>query len=33
MKHLLSLQLWHLFKYAELTKAVRQNYKLLFSCY
>ena len=28
MKHLLGLQLWHLFKYAELTKMVRQNGKL-----
>ena len=28
MKHLLGLQLWHLFKYAELTKVVRQNNKL-----
>ena len=27
-KHLLGLQLWHLFKYAELTEVVRQNYKL-----
>ena len=27
MKHLLRLQLWHLFKYAELTEAVRQNDK------
>ena len=27
MKHLLGLQLWHLFKYAELTEAVRQNDK------
>ena len=28
MKHLLGLQLWHLFKYAELTKVTRQNDKL-----
>ena len=28
MKHLLGLQLWHLFRYAELTKVVRQNDKL-----
>ena len=28
MKHLLGLQSWHLFKYAELTEVVRQNYKL-----
>ena len=28
MKHLLRLQLWILFKYAELTEVVRQNYKL-----
>ena len=28
MKHLLGLQLWHLFKYAELTKVVRQNDRL-----
>ena len=28
MKHLLGLQLWHLFKYAELTEVSRQNYKL-----
>ena len=28
MKHLLGLQLWHLFKYAELTEVVRQNEKL-----
>ena len=27
MKHLLGLQLWHLFKYAELTEVVRQNDK------
>ena len=27
-KHLLGLQLWHLFKYAELTDVVRLNYKL-----
>ena len=25
MKHLLGLQLWHLFKYAQLTEVVRQN--------
>ena len=30
MKHLLSLQLWHLFKYAELTEVVKQNDKLFF---
>ena len=28
MKHLLGLQLWHLFKYAELTEVVRQSDKL-----
>ena len=28
MKHLLHLQLWHLFKYAELTEDLRQNNKL-----
>ena len=28
MKHLLGLQLWHLFKYAELTEVVIQNGKL-----
>ena len=28
MKHLLDLQLWHLFEDAELTKVVRQNDKL-----
>ena len=28
MKHLLGLQLWHLFKYRELTEVVRQNHKL-----
>ena len=28
MKHLLGLQLCHLFKYAELTEVVRQNEKL-----
>ena len=28
MKHLLGLQLWHLFKYAELTEVLRQNDKL-----
>ena len=28
MKHLLGLQLRHLFKYAELTEVVRQNDKL-----
>ena len=28
MKHLLDLQWWHLFKYAELTKIVGQNDKL-----
>ena len=27
-KHLLCLQLWHVFKYAELTEVVRQNDKL-----
>ena len=27
MKHLLGLQLWHLFKYAELTEVVKQNDK------
>ena len=29
MKHLLGLQLQHLFKYAELTEAIRQNDKLI----
>ena len=29
MKHLVGLQLWHLFKYGELTEVVRQNDKLL----
>ena len=28
MKHLLGLQLWHLFQYAELTEVTRQNDKL-----
>ena len=28
MKHLLGLQLWKLFKYAELTEVVRQNDKM-----
>ena len=28
MKHLLALQLWHLFKYVELTEVVRQKDKL-----
>ena len=28
MKHLLDLQLWHLFKYAELTEVVIQDDKL-----
>ena len=28
MKRLLGLQLWHLFKYRELTEVVRQNHKL-----
>ena len=28
MKHLLGLQVWHLFKYAELTEVVRQDDKL-----
>ena len=28
MKHLLDLQLWYLFKYAELTEIVRQNDKI-----
>ena len=27
MKHVLDLQLWHLFKHAELTEVVRQNHK------
>ena len=30
MKHLLGLQLWHFFKYAELTEVVSQNHKLFF---
>ena len=29
MKHLLGLQLWHLFKYAELTEVVRQKVNCL----
>ena len=29
MKHLLSFQLWQVFKYEDLTEVVRQNYKLL----
>ena len=28
MKHLLGLQLWHVFKYAELSQVLRHNYKL-----
>ena len=28
MKHLLDLQLWYLFNYAELTEIVRQNDKI-----
>ena len=28
MKHLLKLQLWHLLKYGELTKVVKQNDKM-----
>ena len=28
MEHLLGLQLWHLFKYAELTEVIMQNNKL-----
>ena len=28
MKHSLGLQLWHLFRYAELTEVVRQKNKL-----
>ena len=28
LKHLLGLQVWHLFKYAELTEVVRQDDKL-----
>ena len=28
MKHLLGLQLWYLFKYAELTEVARQSYEL-----
>ena len=28
MKHLLGLQLWDLFQYAELTEVVRQNDQL-----
>ena len=28
MTYLFGLQLWHLFKYAELTEVVRQNDKL-----
>ena len=30
MKHLLGLQLWHLFKYAVLTEVVRQKDKMFF---
>ena len=33
INHLLSLQLWHSFKYAELTKVVRQNYELFINLY
>ena len=33
MKHLLKLQLWHLSKYAELIKVVRQNDKLFINLY
>ena len=29
MKHLLGFQLWHFFKYAELTEVLRQKDKLL----
>ena len=28
MKHILGLQLWHLFKHAQLTKVAKQNVKL-----
>ena len=28
MKHLLGFQLWHLFKYGELTEVVKQNDEL-----
>ena len=28
MKHLLGLQLWHVFKYVELSQVLRHNYKL-----
>ena len=28
-EHLLALQLWHIFKYAELTEVVKQNDKLV----
>ena len=28
MKHLLGLQLWHVFKHAELSQVLRHNYKL-----
>ena len=28
MEHLSGLQLWHIFKYAELSQVLRQNYKL-----
>ena len=27
MEHLSGLQLWHIFKYAELSQVLRQNYK------
>ena len=33
MKHLLGLQLWHLFKYAELTEVARENDKLSIDFY
>ena len=33
LKHLLGFQLWHLFKYAELTEVVRQNGKLLINLF
>ena len=30
MKHLLGLQLWHLFKHTELTEVARQNDKTVY---
>ena len=33
MKHLLGLQLWHLFKYAELTEVLRQTDNLFINLF